>query len=203
MLDAGCQMADDAETRRSKPGTKHQEPSTRNEGFAGGVGHPTDDSGLIYMRARYYDPASGRFISEDPGRNGTNWYAYCLNNPVNGVDPTGQDFASVVDVLVTMSINSMIGTVTTMAADAMYQILMIWTGQRDRFSTKELSAAAYLGLLAGLVTPVAYTPTSLYALYYQSAVAANNGCGAGMIAAFAALTGENDFIGGFMDALGI
>ncbi|HET6453117.1 MAG TPA: RHS repeat-associated core domain-containing protein [Armatimonadota bacterium] len=58
--------------------------------FAGGVGHLTDDSGLIYMRARYYDPASGRFISEDPGRNGTNWYAYCGNNPVNMVDPTGQ-----------------------------------------------------------------------------------------------------------------
>ena len=58
--------------------------------FAGGVGHPTDDSGLIYMRARYYDPASGRFISEDPGRNGTNWYTYCLNNPVNMIDPNGQ-----------------------------------------------------------------------------------------------------------------
>ena len=28
--------------------------------FAGGVGHPADsDSGLVYMRARYYDPASG------------------------------------------------------------------------------------------------------------------------------------------------
>ncbi|HET6455421.1 MAG TPA: RHS repeat-associated core domain-containing protein [Armatimonadota bacterium] len=58
--------------------------------FAGGVGHLTDDSGLIYMRARYYDPASGRFISEDPGRNGSNWYAYCGYNPVNMVDPTGQ-----------------------------------------------------------------------------------------------------------------
>ena len=58
--------------------------------FAGGVGHLTDDSGLIYMRARYYDPASGRFVSEDPARNGSNWYAYCGNNPVNFIDGSGQ-----------------------------------------------------------------------------------------------------------------
>ena len=58
--------------------------------FAGGVGHLTDDSGLIYMRARYYDPASGRFISEDPGRNGTNWYARCGYNPVNAIDASGK-----------------------------------------------------------------------------------------------------------------
>ena len=30
------------------------------------------------------------FISEDPGRNGANWYAYCGNNPVNAVDPSGR-----------------------------------------------------------------------------------------------------------------
>ena len=58
--------------------------------FAGGVGHLTDDSGLIYMRARYYDPAAGRFISEDPARNGTNWYVYSNNNPISFVDPTGE-----------------------------------------------------------------------------------------------------------------
>ena len=43
------------------------------------------------MRARYYDPASGRFISEDPGQNGTNWYAYCNSNPGNAIDPTGRE----------------------------------------------------------------------------------------------------------------
>jgi hypothetical protein len=42
------------------------------------------------MRARYYDPALGRFISQDPARDGNNWYAYCDNNPVNTTDPTGK-----------------------------------------------------------------------------------------------------------------
>ena len=65
--------------------------STGNHKFVGSLGHTTEDNtGLIYMRARYYDPAIGRFISEDPGRNGVNWYAYCTNNPVNLVDPDGR-----------------------------------------------------------------------------------------------------------------
>ena len=42
-----------------------------------------------YLRARYYDPGIGRFISTDPIKNGTNWYAYCSNDPVSRVDPSG------------------------------------------------------------------------------------------------------------------
>ena len=48
-----------------------------------------EETGLIYLRARYYDPSVGRFISEDPIRDGMNWYAYCGNSPVMMVDPRG------------------------------------------------------------------------------------------------------------------
>jgi len=62
-----------------------------NHKFCGSLGHTADAScGLTYMRARYYDPVIGRFISEDPAGNGTNWFAYCNNNPVNRVDQTGK-----------------------------------------------------------------------------------------------------------------
>ncbi len=47
------------------------------------------ESGLIYLRNRYYDPEVGAFISEDPIQDGMNWYVYCSNNPVNFVDPLG------------------------------------------------------------------------------------------------------------------
>ena len=38
---------------------------------------------------RYYDASVGRFLSRDPIQDGYNWYAYCNNDPVNGVDPEG------------------------------------------------------------------------------------------------------------------
>jgi uncharacterized protein RhaS with RHS repeats len=46
------------------------------------------------MRARYYDPYVGRFISEDPigfAGGDVNLYLYVSNNPVNFVDPFGLD----------------------------------------------------------------------------------------------------------------
>ena len=47
------------------------------------------DSGLIYLRNRYYDCETGSFINEDPARSGLNWYSYCSGNPVMFVDPLG------------------------------------------------------------------------------------------------------------------
>jgi RHS repeat-associated protein len=48
------------------------------------------ETNLYYYRARYYDPAAGRFLSEDPiGTYSVNKYVYVRNNPVNRVDPSG------------------------------------------------------------------------------------------------------------------
>jgi RHS repeat-associated protein len=49
------------------------------------------ETGLYYYRARYYDPPSGRFLSEDPLRfgAGVDFYPYVGNSPLNFRDPLG------------------------------------------------------------------------------------------------------------------
>ena len=59
-------------------------------GFAGGL--QDRDTGLVRFGARDYDPDVGRWSAKDPilfdGRD-TDLYGYCLNNPVNLIDPDG------------------------------------------------------------------------------------------------------------------
>ena len=53
------------------------------------------ETGFYYLQSRYYDPATRRFINADAltstgqGFIGTNMFAYCNNNSVNGYDPSG------------------------------------------------------------------------------------------------------------------
>jgi RHS repeat-associated protein len=64
-------------------------PAPNGPGYTGHVTDP--ESGLVYMQARYYDPAVGRFLSRDPAgqKAGFNDYAYVSDNPINKIDPTG------------------------------------------------------------------------------------------------------------------
>jgi RHS repeat-associated protein len=52
---------------------------------------PDGATGLVYYRARYYDPALGRFIQRDPSGldDGVNLYRYARGNPTTLVDPLG------------------------------------------------------------------------------------------------------------------
>jgi RHS repeat-associated protein len=73
--------------------TQTQGTSTNPLTFVGKQGYYHDSEAELYLCTdRYYEPTTGRFISEDPiGYKGGDWnlYRYCGNNPVNAVDPSG------------------------------------------------------------------------------------------------------------------
>jgi RHS repeat-associated protein len=53
------------------------------------------ESGLTYLRARYYDPTAGQFVSRDPLSQQTRSpYGYVGGDPLNAHDPSGQDGCS-------------------------------------------------------------------------------------------------------------
>jgi RHS repeat-associated protein len=62
------------------------------------TGQWSDVDGLTFLRARYYDPQTGRFLSVDPEAASDsdpqtlNPYVYCQDNPIVAIDPSGRSF---------------------------------------------------------------------------------------------------------------
>jgi RHS repeat-associated protein len=81
--------------------TATQGSSSQPFGF---TGEQQDGTGLVYLRARMYDPQSGRFLQRDtvfqgaPGPQGLHRYAYAGNSPTNSTDPSGHWIDTAVDV---------------------------------------------------------------------------------------------------------
>ena len=77
------------------------------------TGETQDPTGLYYLRAHYYDPATGRFLTRDPFPGlailptTQHPYVYVGNNPVNLVDPGGE----IAPILVAVGISAAIGGV--------------------------------------------------------------------------------------------
>ena len=63
------------------------------------------DTGLYYLKSRYYDPQLARFINADDyvssgqSFSGCNTFAYCGNNPVSRVDAAGHVWETVFDIV--------------------------------------------------------------------------------------------------------
>ena len=80
----------------------HSGPASTEYGFTGQHEDPT--LGYQYLRARYYDPTIGRFISRDPflgtatNPASQNPYVYAQDNPVMYADPSGEFVDTILDV---------------------------------------------------------------------------------------------------------
>lgn len=83
-----CDVYGAARTVIGTPTSKHA--------FVGNLGHPSEDeTGLIYMRARYLDPVVGRIASEDPSGAGVNHYLYAAQDPTGALDRDGRSIQGV------------------------------------------------------------------------------------------------------------
>jgi RHS repeat-associated protein len=53
-----------------------------------------NEVGLLHLRARWYSPETGTFISKDPSELEQNPYQYAASNPIRNVDPSGYVFVT-------------------------------------------------------------------------------------------------------------
>ena len=86
--------------------------------FVGTYGIQTDPNGLINMRARYYNPVTKSFISQDPSgfEGGLNWYLYANGNPFTYIDQNGEFPIAIIAVAVVSGLaNVAIGEIVAYA----------------------------------------------------------------------------------------
>ncbi|MBU6399281.1 MAG: hypothetical protein KGS61_03100, partial [Verrucomicrobia bacterium] len=124
--------------------------------FAGEQWDP--DLGLYYLRARYLDPTSGRFWTMDPFEGSPtdpstlHKYAYCANNPVNRLDPSGKSY------LMEMGVSASISEMMQVAMGALNRGLAAYVDGlnwgdvgKQAFNGSALSNDAQTGFMGGLL----------------------------------------------------
>ena len=97
MFTAFGELVDDASRTVNRYGFAgaygYQEPSPETAGSGASLHHvdPLGDLGWLHVGARYYDPASGRFMQRDPlgVRGSLNGFSYMDIDPNSYVDPLG------------------------------------------------------------------------------------------------------------------
>lgn len=109
-----------------------------------------EETGFYYLNSRYYDPEVGRFINADDVTyldakiiNGLNLYAYCCNNPILYIDPTGTSL--IVTLVLAGIIGAMIGTSVSIATQ------IIDGGGLESVSPLKVLLDAALGALSGVL----------------------------------------------------
>ena len=119
--------------------------------------------GLYYYRARYYDPVTSRFVSEDPlgfGGGDLNLYGYVRGNPLDRMDRTGlciEDLCIVEGGLLLGFLESAEGAVFIAESGVAFDAVWMWSARTVTglatdawlYANTSKNAAAVLGFLDG------------------------------------------------------
>jgi len=117
--------------------------------FHGALGCMTDSNGLVYMRARTYNPRTMRFLQADPlgFAAGMNFYAAFNNNPILYVDPDGEN-----PILLWMLAGGVIGAVF----DGGTELLIQYYSNPDQpINWRKVGGASARGFVTGAISSVA------------------------------------------------
>ena len=119
------------------------------------------ETGLYYLQSRYYNPETGRFLNADgfvttgQGVLGSNMFTYCLNNPINLVDYTGN--SAVAAVLKAAAISAVVNGLLDAACAFV-------TGQSKEAVLEAFVEGAGFGALTGVLPQLEYVAAAWDAL---------------------------------------
>jgi RHS repeat-associated protein len=122
--------------------------------YVGGLGVMFEDNRLYFMRARFYDPETGRFLSKDPVEGslntpvGLNKYVYGLNDPLFFIDPKGE-----VAPLVALGLAAIAGGTVNLGSYLFFDVYL----EKKDFKW-EAAGAKFVGGAAGTLTAILSAP---------------------------------------------
>ena len=110
------------------------------------------ETGLYYLLSRYYDPETGRFVNAD-GQfsiggelNGINLFAYCDNNPISRIDPTGEAWWHwVLGAVVVAACAVAVVATAGGAAAGVAAVYAVSTGTAAATTASTVAAGAFIG----------------------------------------------------------
>ncbi len=116
-----------------------------------------EETGMYYLKSRYYQPEICRFISADSyastgqGILGHNVYCYCGNNPVNAMDPDGKLFKNIKNAM--KALTNKVKSAYSMAKRFVKNTFGAYASTKSTFSSPSSKQKTVTGKIKSFFSP--------------------------------------------------